>query len=151
MRWMASITATVSSRLSRLASCPVSTRLVTSLARSTFVGRTERSINPAGAMEFPPESEGREPINVASAPSAPAWWMPYIGLCGLLPVSFSERAAMTAPLIEAAVAGAMRSRMPRRKALSLWKARPSRELVKLVPVVTLVMPGSMSPGRPSLP
>ncbi len=69
------MTATVSSRLSRLASWPVSTRPVTSLARSTFVGRTARSINPAGAIELPPESEAREPISVASEPSAPARWM----------------------------------------------------------------------------
>ncbi len=124
---------------------------MTSLARSTLVGRTERSIRPAGAIELPPESDAREPTSVASEPSAPAVWMPYIGLCGLLPVSFSERAAITAPLIDAAVAGATRSRMPRRNALSLWKARPSRVSVKLVPVVALVMPGSMSPGRPSLP
>ena len=32
--------------------------------------------------------------------------MPYIGLCGLLPVSFSERAGITAPFMLAAVAGA---------------------------------------------
>ena len=49
---------------------------------------------------------------------------------------------MTAPLIDAAVAGATRSRMPRRKALSLWKARPSRVSVKLVPVAVLVMPAA---------
>ena len=66
------MTTTVSSTLSRLASWPVSTSPVTSLARSILVGRTERSIRPAGAIELPPESDAREPISVASEPSAPA-------------------------------------------------------------------------------
>ena len=151
IRCIASITTTVSFTLSRLASWPVSTSPVTSLAWSTLTGRTERSIRPAGAMELPPESDAREPISVASDPSAPALWIPYMGLCGLLLVSFSERAAITAPFTEAAVAGETRSMMPRRNALSEWNARPSRVSVKLVLVATLVMPGSMSPGRPSLP
>jgi len=69
----------------------------------------------------------------------------------LLPVSFSDRAAITAPLIEAAVAGDTRSMIPRRNALSEWNARPSLVSVKLVPVAEFVMLGSMSPGRPSLP
>ena len=99
MRWIASITATVSSRLSRLASSPVSTRPVTSLG-AVDLGRPHRQVDHArGAIELPPESEAREPISVSSEPSAPAAWMPYIGLCGLLPVSFSERAAITAPLM----------------------------------------------------
>ena len=76
--------------------------------------------------------------------------MPYIGLCGLLPVSFSERAATTAPLRLAAVAGDTFSTIPRRKALSEWKASPRRVSVKLVPVAGLMSPGTMSPGRPSL-
>ena len=38
------------------------------------------------------------PISVTSWPSAPALLMPYIGLCGLLPVSLSERAQKTVPL-----------------------------------------------------
>ena len=74
--------------------------------------------------------------------------MPYIGLCGLLPVSFSERAAITAPLTLAAVAGETRSRMPRRNALSEWNASPSELSVKLWPVTGFVRPGTMSPGSP---
>ena len=77
--------------------------------------------------------------------------MPYIGLCGLLPVSFSERAAITAPLMPAAVAGEMRSMIPRRNALSEWNASPSDVSVKLVFVTGLVSDGIMSPGRPILP
>ena len=52
-----------------------------------------------GAIELPPESEWREPTRPSSDPLAPARAMPYIGLWGLLPVSFSERAGITAPLM----------------------------------------------------
>ncbi|MGH6781312.1 MAG: hypothetical protein ACREB5_04305, partial [Sphingomonadaceae bacterium] len=90
-----------------------------------MVGRTETSIIDDGAIELPPESELCEPISVSSSPSAPARKMPYIGLCGLLPVSFSERAGITAPLVAAAVVALTRSRMPRAKALSEWNASPS--------------------------
>jgi hypothetical protein len=48
-------------------------------------------------------------------------------LCGLLLVSFSERAGMTAPLVFAAMAAASVRKlayMPRRNALSLWNASP---------------------------
>ena len=55
-------------------------------------------------MELPPESEFCEPISVSSCPSAPTRLMPYIGLCGLLPVSFSERAAIGKPFTMARVA-----------------------------------------------
>ena len=82
------------------------TRPVTSLGRSTFVGRNSALIIMAGAIELPPESEFCEPINVRIEPSAPARWMPYSGLCGLLLVSFSERAGITAPLVLAAIAAA---------------------------------------------
>ena len=41
----------------------------------------------------------RSQHSVRIEPSAPARAMPYIGLCGLLPVSLSERAGMTAPLM----------------------------------------------------
>ena len=53
--------------------------------------------------------------------------MPYSGLCGLLLVSFSERAGITAPLVLAAIAAASPLKlayMPRRNALSLWNASP---------------------------
>ena len=50
--------------------------------------------------------------------------MPYMGLCGLLPVSFSERAAMIVPLVPARVAACVRMFMPRRKALSMCIATP---------------------------
>ncbi len=71
--------------------------------------------------------------------------MPYIGLCGLLAVSFSERAAMIAPLVPAAVP-ALRARifMPRSQALSAWKARPKLESIWFGRF------GVMLPGRPSL-
>jgi hypothetical protein len=54
-------------------------------------------------MELPPESELREPMRPSREPSAPARAIPYIGLCGLLPVSFSDRAGITAPLMLVAV------------------------------------------------
>jgi hypothetical protein len=45
---------------------------VTSLGRSTFVGRNSALIIIAGAIELPPESEFCEPISVRIEPSAPA-------------------------------------------------------------------------------
>ena len=47
--------------------------------------------------------------------------MPYIGLCGLLPVSLSERAQKIVPFTFARVAAEVFDRMPRRNALSEWK------------------------------
>ncbi len=70
--------------------------------------------------------------------------MPYIGLCGLLPVSFSERAAITAPFTPARVVAEVFSSMPRRNALSAWNIRPNSSLMKSV----VALFGSMSPGRP---
>ena len=99
IRSMDSMTATASAWSSTPISWPVSTMPVTSEGRSTLVGRIAGSIIIAGAMEFAPESELREPINDNRLPSEPARAMPYIGLCGLLPVSLSERAGITAPLI----------------------------------------------------
>ena len=151
-RWMDSMTATASSWSSRLTSLPVSTRPVASLVRSTLVGRADGSIRYDGAMELPPDSELSEPIRVSSEPSAPALKMPYIGLCGLLPVSFSERAGITAPLIAAAVVTLTRSRMPRAKALSRWNSSPRRRSMKsLVGLPAFGAFGTMSPGRPSCP
>ena len=73
----------------------------------------------AGAIELPPESEFCEPISVSSWPSRADCGMPYIGLCGLLPVSFSERAAISEPLTLARVATARSLlSMPRRMAPS---------------------------------
>ena len=83
------------------------------------------------------------PISVTRLPSAPALLMPYMGLCGLFPVSFSERAQITTPFMLARVAAEVFERMPRRKALSAWKARPSS---------LFTWPGSdgsMVDGRPS--
>ena len=79
-------------------------------------------------MELPPDSELCEPISVSNSPSAPARQMAYIGLCGLLPVSFSERAGMTAPVMPAAVPAEILVIMPRRNALSLWKAEAERRV-----------------------
>ena len=42
-------------------------------------------------------------MSVNSWPRAPTLLMPYIGLCGLLPVSFSDRAAIGKPLTLARV------------------------------------------------
>jgi len=78
----------------------------------------------SGAIELPPESELCEPISVSSSPRAPVFAMPYIGLCGLLDVSFSERAEMAVPLTPARVAACVRRFMPRTMALSMWKAAP---------------------------
>jgi len=66
-----------------------------------------------------------------------------------LPVSFSDLAAITAPLTLAAVPGDTRSTMPRRNALSEWNARPRVVSVKLRPVAGLISDGTMSPGKPS--
>ena len=126
-------------------SAPVSTRPAASLARSILVGRLAGSISIAGAIELPPESEFCEPISPSRLPREPVFAIPYIGLCGLLPVSFSERAAITAPLMLARVVAEVFSSMPRRNALSVWNARPNSVLMKLV----VALFGSMSPGRPS--
>ena len=69
-------------------------------------------------MELPPESVFREPTSGINEPSAPARAIAYIGLCGLLLVSLSERLGMTAPLILAAVSGDTFSKIPRKKAES---------------------------------
>src|SRR5262245_34199724 len=156
---MASLTATSSCWLNRFGLSLVPTRPVTSLGRSTFVGRNWGSIIMAGAIELPPESVFCEPINVRIEPSAPARWRPYSGLCGLLLVSFSDRAGITAPLVRAAMTAASVLKlayMPRRNALSLWN--PSPRLVSvwlrlLVPVALATVsatPGTWSPGKPSL-
>ena len=77
-----------------------------------------------GESELPPDTVFSDPISVISSPSEPALAIPYIGLCGLLPVSLSERAGITAPLMLAAAAGDIRVIMPLKKALSEWNARP---------------------------
>ena len=73
---MASMTTTSSSWLSRFGRELVPTRPVTSLGRSTFVGRNSGLIIMAGAIELPPESVFCDPINVRIEPSAPVRWMP---------------------------------------------------------------------------
>ena len=98
----------------------------------------------SGDMELPPDMELREPINDSSSPSAPALKIPYMGLWGLLAVSFSERAGITQPFTLAVAFGAL-SRMPSRKGESLWNASPSSVL--MVPGSLL---GARLPGSPSL-
>ena len=90
------------------------------VAGAVHLGGTRGRIrsSTAGAMELPPESLFCEPISVSSWPSAPTLLMPYIGLCGLLPVSFSERAAIGKPLTLARVATWVDACMPRRMAPS---------------------------------
>ena len=70
--------------------------------------------------------------------------MPYIGLCGLLPVSLSERLQMIVPLVLARVVSEVFESMPRRKALSAWKARPNSVFTWAGSL------GCMVVGRPSL-
>ena len=69
-----------------------------------------------------------------------------MGLWGLLPVSFCEMAAITAPLVPAAVAGVVALlRIPLRMAPSECHRSPSALLTKVLEV------GTMVPGKPSLP
>src|SRR5579863_760844 len=99
-----------------------------------------------GATELPPETVGSVPTSVSSDPLAPTVAMPYMGLCGLMSVSFSDRAGNTAPLVPAAVAGLVAfDRMPRRIAPSECHSRPSALLVKPAAL------GTMLPGTPILP
>ena len=121
----------------------MSIRPVASRAESILVGRLVGSIIDIGAAEFPPEIELSEPTSVTRSPSAPALLMPYMGLCGLLPVSLSERAQKIVPFTFARVAADVFDCMPRRNALSAWKAMPNS-------VFTWpAFPGVMSEGRPS--
>ena len=76
---------------------------------------------PGGAMELPPEGELSVPMRSSSAPRAPACQMPYIGLCGLVLVSFCDSAGMIVPVTLAmAAAFVNRVLMPRICALSEW-------------------------------
>ncbi len=52
-----------------------------------------------GDIELPPDTELSEPIRSSSAPRAPTCQMPYIGLCGLVLVSFCDRAGMIVPVV----------------------------------------------------
>ena len=97
MRVMDSITAVTSSGPRIVVRSPTSTSPVTSLGRSTLVGRNSGSMYIAGAIELPPDSELREPIRSTTLPRAPVIASGYSGLCGLLPVSLSERAGITQP------------------------------------------------------
>ena len=59
------------------------------------------------------------PISATRLPFAPALLMPYMGLCGLFCVSFSERAQITVPLVRSRVACEVFEIIPRRSALSM--------------------------------
>ena len=76
------------------------------------------SYSDIGSIELPPESLFSVPQSRKIEPLAPARAIPYIGLCGLLPVSLSERAGITAPLQKASFPGVIVSMMPRRNAES---------------------------------
>jgi hypothetical protein len=116
-----------------------------------LVGRAAGLISAAGAIELPPESEFCEPMSVSSSPSAPMRLMPYIGLWGLLLVSFSDRAAMPKPLVLARVAACVDASIPRRMAPSECHRAPNSLLMKLlVPLAALGEFGVMLPGRPSV-
>ena len=126
MRCIDSSTATVSSRLSRFASSPVSTRPVTSLARSTFVGRTDRSISPAGAIELPPESDAlradqRQQLAVGAGAMDAVHRVVRI-VAGVVLGARRNHGAVDRWL---RVAGEHAVSMPRRNALSEWNASPS--------------------------
>src|SRR5260370_21654302 len=82
---------------------PDLTRAVASPGWLIFVGCNAGSISAVGATELPPDTVDWLPIRVRSLPFAPAFAMPYIGLCGLLPVSFCDRPQITAPLVPAAL------------------------------------------------
>src|SRR5450432_2798036 len=74
--------------------------------------------------------------------------MPYIGLWGLVFVSFCDNAGITVPEVcVAMVAFFARVLMPRRCALSAWNRRPN-VLSTLLPVALAF--GTIVPGSPNL-
>src|SRR5882672_2819641 len=124
---------------------PDLTRATASLGWLILVGCNAGSIRDVGATEKPPDTVEWSPIRVRSLPLAPAFAMPYIGLCGLLPVSFCDRAQITAPFVPAAVTGVVALlRMPLRMAPSECQSSPSALLMKPLEV------GTILPGNPSL-
>ena len=128
---------------------PPPTSPVASLGWSMVLGCSEGSIitppRSGGAPELPPETVGSVPTSVSSDPLAPTFAMPYMGLWGLMPVSFSDSAGNTAPLTPAVVVALALDRMPRRIAPSECHSSPSALLTKLA------APGTMFPGTPILP
>src|SRR6266853_7043829 len=123
---------------------PDLTRAVASPGWLIFVGCNAGSISAVGAAELPPDTVDWLPIRDRSLPFAPAFAMPYIGLCGLLPVSFCDRAQITAPLVPAVVTAVVALlRMPLRMAPSECHSNPSALLMRPLEV------GTMLPGNPS--
>src|SRR5207248_11335241 len=123
---------------------PDLTRATASLGWLILVGCNAGSIRAVGAAELPPDTVDWLPIRVRSLPFAPAFAMPYMGLCGLLPVSFCDSAQITAPFVPAAVTGVVALlRMPLRMAPSECQSNPSALLMKPLEV------GSTLPGNPS--
>src|SRR6202030_1260403 len=120
---------------------PDLTRATASLGWLIFVGCNAGSIRAVGAAELPPDTVDWVPIRVRSLPLAPAWAMRYIGLCGLWPVSFCDRAQITVPFVPAAVIGVALLRMPLRMAPSECQSNPSALLMKPLDV------GTMLPGH----
>src|ERR1700716_4751213 len=84
---------------------PDLTSATASLGWLILVGCKAGAIRSAGAAELPPDTVDWLPIRVRSLPLAPALAMPYMGLCGLLAVSFTDRAQITAPFVPVAVTG----------------------------------------------
>ena len=117
-------------------------RPIASVRVLTLVGRRFAWIIDGGATEFPPDSEFTVPMVATNSPFAPARAMPYVGLCGLFDVSFSERAGITTPFVFARVAAAVLLSMPRRSALFGCIARPKD---RSTPTVC----GMIAAGRPS--
>src|SRR5882762_11882193 len=123
---------------------PDSTRATASLGWLILVGCKAVFFNDAAATEKPPDTVDRLPVRVRSLPFAPAFAMPYMGLCGLLTVSFCDIAQITAPFVPAAVTGVVALlRMPLRMAPSECHSSPSALLMKPLEV------GTMLPGNPS--
>src|ERR1700676_2507096 len=123
---------------------PDLTRATASLGWLIFVGCNAASIRGVGAAEVPRDTVEWWQISVRSLPFAPAIAMPYMGLCGLLPVSFCDRAQITAPFVPMAVTGVVALlRMLLRMAPSECQRSPSALLMKPLEV------GTILPGNPS--
>src|ERR1700683_5654673 len=84
---------------SRVLNWPVLTKPTVSAELDTLVGWAAAMTMVGGAIELPPDTELSEPIRLSRPPRAPYSYMAYIGLCGLVFVSFCDRAGITVPLV----------------------------------------------------
>src|SRR5450631_1869938 len=118
MRFIDSMTLVTSAGGSNWLSWPVLTRPLVSAELDTFTGAALGMIIVGGAIELPPDSELSEPIRSSRPPRAPYCQIPYIGLCGLVLVSFCDNAGMTVPVVFVIAREPVRVLMPRKCALS---------------------------------